>query len=385
LHWGTEEIMRLRILALISPLILLSVYGASFAYTDDLKSTIQSQDHKRSECRDVTLTRKPGWTLSGGFTPDGSRLLLVDALSQTILRYSDSGESLGTIGEPVKSTLRDLLPVTGKFRGSEFILEVSDGLMLLDKNLRPVTTKSVASKREEWSIGGLWEWEPVGKDVVAFADIVHGKDQRNLDNWRTAFVRFPLDDPGQLQVLQSFDLTGTPNKGYFRTGYPYITALGETAYFLSLNKGLALYKHEKGKGLENVSDLLPKGLSRPALPDWDTMDQYVGMMKNIETASMPVGLYGWHDSLYLLYRSPQNPGTRWQMYSIDPSRKNPTRRVDLPIRANHVTVIPGTQKWAFVEKGPVLSFGAQDISRMLLIPSVQLEAPLRATGMLCSR
>jgi hypothetical protein len=374
--------MRARKLALFIPLIGLSVYGASLAQTDSSSDTYQSQGQKRSECREVAFTRKPGWTLSGGFTPDGSQLLLVDALYQTILRYSDQGASLGPIDEPVKSTLENLLPVTGKIRGNELILEVSDGLMLLDKNLHPVLTKSVLSKAGGigWSVGGLWQWEPVGRtDVVAFVDIVRG-DRKKIANWKTAFVRFPLNNPNKLEVLQSFELTGTPNKGYFRSGYSYIASLDDSAYFLSMNEGLTLYKSDKGKAIEDISDVLPASLSSPALPDWDSMQEYVDMMKRIEGESLPIGLYGWNNSLYLFYRFQSAQGkTRWVLYSIDPSRKNPPRRAEIKIQANHVTVIPGPQNWAFVEKGPVLGFGAQDIPRVLLLPSKLLEAPLRAT------
>lgn len=374
-----------RNLALILPCIGLSIYGASLAQTATQKNTLQLGENKRAVCRDVSLTRKPGWALSGGFTPDGDQLFLVDVLNQTILRYSNTGESLGAVGQPVQSTLRNLLPVAGTFRGSDFILQVSDGLMLLDKSLRPEMTKRLQSYEGDWSVGGLWEWEPVGTDIVAFADIVHG-DRSNLNSWKTAFVRFPLQGAGKVDVLKGFALSKIPNKGYYRTGYHYITSLGETAYFLSMNEGLTLFKSEKGGRPEDVSRLLPRALQAPALPDWDDpRKEYVDLMKRIEGESMPVGLYGWQDSLYLLYRSPQGEGTRWTLYSIDPSGERPPRSMILPIRASHVTVFPGVQDWAFVEKGPVIGYGVQEISRVLFIPSRLLTAPLRSGGMVCAQ
>jgi hypothetical protein len=373
------------ILALLS-LIGLSVCGTSFAQTNDSTNALQSRDRVKAPCSEVALTLKPGWVHSGGFTPGGS-LLVVDSLYATIFRYSESGESLGSVGEPLKRTLQDLLPVSGKSRGDGFVVEVSDGLMPLDKRLRPAVTKRVLSSGgKEWNVGGLWQWEPVGKnDVVAFVDLVRGTDRRNLDNWRTGFVRFPLDNPGQVKVLALFDLNDTPNKGYFRSGYSYITSIGETAYMLSLNKGVTLYKNDNDK-LEDISYLLPQSLHRPTLPDWRELSEYVDMMKQIEREPSPVGLFGGRDALYLLYRSPlgQGKGAKWELYNIDPSRKRPTRRVDLPIRANHVTVIPGPKNWAFIEKGPVLDYGSQDNSRVLFIPTELLGSPQPISTVLCS-
>jgi hypothetical protein len=377
-----------RLILLLLPLIGLSVYGASSAQTTNPKGPLQSLGNKNTECPEVVLTLKPGWAHSGGFTQDGSQLLIVDSLYETILRYSGTGESLGPVGQPLKRTLEDLLPVSGKSRGDNFIVEISDGLMTLDKHLRPATTKRVRSSGgDKWNVGGLWQWEPVGKsDVVAFVDLLHGTDRMNLDNWKTGFVRFPLDNPRQAKVLATFKLTGTPNKGYFRSGYSYIASIGETAYVLSMNQGVALYKNEKGSDkLDDVSYLLPPSLHGPALPDWQQLNEYVDMMKQIERESLPVGLFGWKDTLYLLYRSAQAQGkeARWDLYSIDPMGKRPFRSVGLPIRASHVTVIPGLKKWAFLEKGPVLDYGAQDNSRVLLIPTELLESPQRSGAILC--
>jgi hypothetical protein len=153
------------------------------------------------------------------------------------------------------------------------------------------------------------------------------------------------------------------------------------------NNELKLYKHEKGKSQpESLSVLLPKDLGKPpVMPDWNYMKEFTDMMAKIEqAASVPVGLFGWKDSLYLLNRTRQGKQTHWVLYRIDPSGKLSTTQTDLPINANHVTVIPGPKTWAFIEKGPVLGYGAQDASRMLLIPSGLLDAPLRPGSKICN-
>lgn len=388
--------MYLRSLALALVLAGVGVGTASLSLAQvDISTRREVGNRPASVCREVVLSRKPGWTLSGGFTPDGSQLLIVDSLYSTILRYGNSGESLGPIREPVKALVADQMPVTGRPRGESFILEVTDGLMVMDSDLHPVAIKRVQSnsqewrksKSQEWRITGLWEWQPVGKsDILAFADIGEGPNPYDPRHAKTAFVRFPLENPGQLTILQDFPVIGTPNKGYYRSTYSsYITSLGETGYYLSMNDGLRLYRQEKGKIPEDISSTLPPGLRAPKLPDWDHPQQFVDMMKRIERASMPVGLWGWYDSLYLLYRAPQGEGTRWTLYNIDPTRKHPQSSADLPISANHVTVVPGPKSWAIIEKGPVRAYGAQSISRVLFIPAQLLKAPLRSAGMLCGK
>lgn len=386
--------MPIRHLIILLTFIGLSVYGALVAQTDNPRDRPQSANHQGIECPEVELTVKPGWAFSGGFTSDGSQLRVVDSLYETILRYSESGESLGAVGQPLKATLEDLLPVTGKAQGDSFIVEISGGLMTLDKQLRPATTKRVgalsANASDRWNLHTLWQWEPVGKgDVVGFADLLHGTDSKaGIDQWRTGFVRFPLNHPEQAKVLgEKFEVSGTQNMCYFRSGYYYITSIGETAYILSMNEGLTLYENEKGSNeLADVSYLLPSSLNRPELPQWLELQEYAAMMKEVERESLPVGLFGSKNMLYLLYKTApsQGKGVRWDLYRIDPSGTMPTRRVDLPIRASHVTVIPGRKKWAFLEKGPVLDYGVQDTSRVLLVPADLIESPSRRSGtMLC--
>jgi hypothetical protein len=380
--------MRLRILALTLSVVGACVYSAPFAKADihSSRATGANGSNSAADCREVVLTRKPGWTLSGGFTSDGSQLLVVDSLKRTVLRYGSFGEFLGLLDEPTYSQVYNQLPVTGKPRGDSFILEVTDGLMLMDKKLLPVTTNIIKPKSTGWSITGLWEWQPVGEtDIVGFADIGHAPNPYLLENANSAFVRFSLKNPSKFQAFHVSNVAEVPNKAYYRSTYSYIASLGEVAYFLSMNNGLELYRQEGTNEPKNISQLLPRGLTRPKLKEWLRVSEFTEMMREIEQASMPVGLFGWRDSLYLLYRTPQGEGTRWTLYNIDPTGKIATHGVDLPIRANHVTVIPGPENWAFLEKGPVLGYGAQEISRLLLIPSdLILKAPKYASSPLCS-
>lgn len=362
-------------LTLVTILVGGSLYGASLAQTT-------AQD---AACHEVNLTSKPGWTLSGGWRPDGT-LVLVDALWNTLRRYSSTGVSLGQVGEPLKSSLLDLLPVTGQTSGSNFILQVSDGLMVLDQNLRPLRTVPVlASRGEDWTLDHYWQWQAVGTDIVAYGDVVHGTDRADRNNWRGALVRFPLQNPQDLQVLRLDDTEHRDRRIFFRSGNPYLASLGSTAYILSLGDRPTLYKHERGSPQpEELRGLVPGPATSPQLPGFRTGPDYVALMAAIEKESMQVGLYAWSNSLYILTRAPAGRNTRWVLTSIDPNRREITGSVELPIKANHVTVVPGKKSWAIIEKGPVKGYGVQEISRILFIPSAKLLAPLRSGVTVCS-
>jgi hypothetical protein len=351
---------------------------------------LAQQGSRSITCTEVALTQKPGWSISGSWASDGS-LFLVDALHRAIQRYSVSGKALGPIGGPLGETLRDAYPVSGKARGSSLILQVTDGLMAVGPDYRPTLPKSIrvegAKRREPLAIGALWQWEPVGqRDIMGFGD-VHGAKPDDRRNWYSAFLRFPLDDPSAFRVLRPLGLDDDETN-LLRLGFPYIAAIGDTGYILSMGNKMALLKNEVNSDkLESLSalppglDYLPSKLST----QFESWKDYVSTMAGVEKAKLPVGLYAWNGSLYILSRAPDGKGTRWTLSSIDPVLDQYTGSVDLPIHANHVLVIPGPQAWAFVEKGPVLGKGLQEVSRVLFVPTKRLQAPLSRNGAGCSQ
>jgi len=240
------------------------------------------------------------------------------------------------------------------------------------------------SRGQGWTLDHYWQWQALGDQVVAYADIVRGTDRDNLDNWRGALVRFSLREPSDLTILRLDSLDDRDRRIFFRTGNPYIATLNDTAYILSMGNRPTLYRNEKGSArLEELKGLLPGRDKSPQLPEFKTQEDYVALMAAIEKESMPVGLYGWNDSLYILSRSPGTKGTRWVLTAVDPTRRQITGSLELPIKANHVTVVPGPQSWAIIEKGPVRGYGVQDIPRILFIPSAFLRAPLKSNTRVC--
>jgi hypothetical protein len=100
-------------------------------------------------------------------------------------------------------------------------------------------------------------------------------------------------------------------------------------------------------------------------------------METIERSKMPVGLYGWEGFLFVLTREPaQGGGTRWMIHKIDPRKDAVVGSSQIPTRANHLTVVPGPKKWAFLEKGRVQDWGRQRNDRVLFVPASRLRGSL---------
>jgi len=90
----------------------------------------------------------------------------------------------------------------------------------------------------------------------------------------------------------------------------------------------------------------------------------------LEKMSVPVGLYAWGEHLFVLMRRPMGGGnaTRWSISKFEPQEGRLIGEVVLPTHAKHLTLIPGPQFWAILEKEVVHSAGKQEIPSMVLMP-----------------
>lgn len=342
-------------------------------------------------CREKTFARKPGWTLSGAWASGGAELLIADPLYETIWRYTASGKSLGSISEPLKSTIRDLSPISIQSSAGGLVLEVAgNGFLFLSNKMEPAKTRGVMTKSAKgpYSIGGgLWQWTPVGNEIIAFLDLYPTSlpspwDPKFLDKWFSGFVRFPADNPAAFRLLQREGRTQidirSEERNLFRTGYSYMTSIGTTAYILSMDARMSLMKNEAGSDELKPLRSFPLGESdvAPALPRFKYAEDYPKTLAQVERESMPVGLYSQGGLLYVLWRKPSPQGTRWILSSIDPQKDRYIGATEIPLKANHVVVVPGDNTWAFIEKGPVKGFGVQDVPRVLLVPTSLLQASM---------
>jgi hypothetical protein len=332
-------------------------------------------------CFHSTLLQRPGWTTSGVWqsTDEGERLLLADALNHVILAYTATGRSLGPVSGGPGTPYPNLAPAVLKSDSvtHELLTEIWSGpsdynrILSLDRTLVPGPLHAVESAKFNPAsnrISGLFDWEPVGGDVVAFTDV-----EGPPSHWNSAIVRFPMGDPEHFTRLHFVGLHDQ-ERTIFRLGYQYITSLGKTAYVLRLDPP-AIYK-DAGPTRAAESPLVQVGDSLSTreqeanlqLPEFLMRHDFVPVMAAVERAAMPAGIYGWEQHLYVLSRMPDGDGTIWVLRKYDTEGKL-LGMARLPTRANHLTPVPGPTSWAFVEKGPVKDYGIQDIKTVLFVPS----------------
>jgi len=340
-------------------------------------------------------------------------------MSNQALRYSDTGESLGTIPDVAEPALERLFPITVKTTGSGLIFELRRNRL---KTLAPDFSFLAATSLAESQAGnlrvgpqemsGMWLWQPVGKDqVVAFCDLRKPRDQgeaapRGVGNdapysVSVAFVRFPMAAPWTFQKLgeeMAYDSSsppcpspsctpGTALRSYNRLGHQYIASnLEGTAFILRMDE-LKLYRQvgaDKPEALPiDLGEATQQGFDQPpALPRFWSRADLTNVMAKVETSTMPTGLYAWDRFLFVTTRIFDGTGTRWTVTKLNPETNEVLGTATIPTSANHLTIAPGPERWAFIEKGPVKGWNDnQEIPSILFVPSDRFNKNL--SGDLC--
>ena len=343
-------------------------------------------------CIEATLLQRPGWTTSGAWTPDGNDLILADAQNHALLRYSSNGRPLGALTGTFGAALSNLSPSVLRSNDltQERLVEVQDGganrLLSMDRNLVPIRIREVESASFNSSkerISGLFQWQPVGQDLVTFSDIQGPRE----NDWSSGIVRFAPDDPVHFTLLRSIANLDDPERTFYRLGFPYITSVGNTAYILTMGTTPGIFKDtapdgSKAQSLWRVRDPLAAGLNaelNPDLPSLRTKQDFVAVMSVVEHSAMPTGIFGWEQQLYVLSRSPMDGATSWKLSRFDLSGE-PVAEMRIPSSAANLTVVPGPKTWAFVEKGPVLDYGKQEVRSILFVPSSLIQEKLPSSS-----
>ncbi len=348
-------------------------------------SSIWVQPVGTAGCHRSKLSQRPIWTTSGVWTTSdaGDRLLLADAYNKRLWDYDSDGRYLGPLASTNGMALTSLGPLVIKENASThtFVAELDQDdnrIVSLDRKLAPGPFYAVETDKANQDgsrISGLWEWEPVGTDLVAFTDL-----QGSRNDWNSAIVRYPLGDPAKFTMLHFVGLHD-PERTFYRLGYQYITSLGNTAYILTMGNTPGIYKDTDANGkkssslvtVRNSLSMTDKPELSPQVPEFLYRRDFVGVMAAVERTAMPTGIYGFQQSLYVLSRMPNGGETIWVLRRFDTEgRLIATFRI--PAKANHLTAVPGPNYWAFVEKGPVLDYGHQDIKTILFVPSSLLSA-----------
>lgn len=333
-------------------------------------------------CRALPGPVQQVWTVSA--TQVGNDLLLVDSLNEKLLRFPLDGDSFGQLHGSFERSLKGGWPAAVRTAGDDLLVELggfrSDFVKLnRSLDLVPASTRSlIGSERADGSsIAANWIWEPVagGEEIVSCGDVYLGGDADQPSSYYTGFLRFAYDSPASFVTLLRRPAE-PPLRLACRLALPLIAALGDTVYLAVPGAEPGLYRHAPG---EPAAERLPSypqqlaGWLKGPTPEL-TRSQFAQVMGKVEETAMPVGLFAWESSLYLLSRTPAGDGVVWSLTRVDPETGEAlgTRRINST--ANHLMLVPGDTHWAAVDKGPALSLGFQKLNRIVAIPAEQIRA-----------
>jgi hypothetical protein len=321
------------------------------------------------KCNRVTFQEPPLWISSATWLDNSSQLLIVDPFRNKLISYDSGGDSQ-IMPAPTLSSSEKFLPARIAKTEGGFLLEMADGnLVSLDGRLRVVRENSLMQKGVTGEhVGSLYQWTVAGDKIVGFGTLT--KTGQDFD---LGFLRTPFQGAGKVEMLKPFE-----NGDFYLIGYSYLATLGDDVYFVLMDKHPAIYRVsprspnvEKLKSFPDEYRVLPDFRSPPARGPKSAPARFV----ELETFSMPAGLYAQNGMLYLLTRKPEGPTrTAWWLYKIDPSRDVILGGTKLPTSANHLLVVPTEESWFAIERGRVEEGQRQQIRSMVVIPSAAINS-----------
>ncbi len=293
-------------------------------------------------------------------------------------------EYLGTMPPPAFVGKNAFYPVSVRPVGNELLVEgYPQRLLLLGDRyqvksaLHPLditVTSKKPVKRDQ--VKSLWNWTVAGDDIVACSDI-----EKADHSWVTGIVRFPMKDSTHFQPLETSDYQNM-EWVFCRLGFPYFASIGGNAYVLLFRGQPGIYESSPGAKTLRRLDYAPKILQPVQLPEFSSRLEFAAAtMRAVEETSMPVGIYGWQGSLYVLYRQFDHEATKWVLHQVDPKSGKLLGRSDIEVDATHLMLIPGEKHWALVQKGPALRLGEERTEAIRVIDVSAIPQPL--SGELC--
>ena len=205
-------------------------------------------------------------------------------------------------------------------------------------------------------------WATAGDNLVFCADVERG------GNWSSGYLVAPIANPNAYTFLDERSIQD-PELVYCRTGLHYIAATPSGDIYILVGED------DDGDGREDATFIRHWTFSggefsssgdfkedrfgaRPTLDSFVTSDDFAATMRTLEQATMPSGLFVSDDGrvLYVLERAPTRTGTRWTLVAVDATDGQRLGAATLPSTSSHLTVVPGPDEWAFLERSAALGF-----------------------------
>ncbi|MBV8203075.1 MAG: hypothetical protein JOZ15_20865 [Acidobacteria bacterium] len=227
----------------------------------------------------------------------------------------------------------------------------------------------MAATAAQPGLGPFSQWTVAGNSIVAYGSV---RSPRYPEGFALGFLRLRVPGSGAPDAFWPF-----PQHRFYRIGYPYVASVGQTAYFLAMSQTATLNQIAPNGNPVPLPEALPSEFrTLPTLTSKMTGPADApALFAELERATMPAGLYGTANGLYLLARRPASTGgTDWLLFQVGAEGTKIRGLGYLRSAAKHLTVVPSPKEWYFFERGDVELTGRQDIRSMVVVPSTRLAA-----------
>jgi len=326
----------------------------------------------RKQCARSELAQPLHWISSAVWMSSVDEMLVVDGVSGRLLSVSPSGAISPRDGRISTHGLRGVAQLNDSF----LLLYSDTSVLKINAFCSAVLARAFLRQSDDGrpnGLGDLDDWTVVGDELIGFGTIhAPGNDQFDL-----AFASARIGGSSPLTVTDIKALRRFDRQQYYLLGHHYVTSNSLGAFFLVMDDDAALFWYLPRTGeVRPVPGVLPpafrtiKPLRTRFVGPADGEEHYA----EVESLSIPVGIYGAGEFVYLLTREPEvRGGTIWKMHKIDPASKRLLGSVRLPTSAHHLSVVPTRDHWFFFEKGPVRKVGGQQVRSLVIVPAEWIE------------
>jgi hypothetical protein len=295
------------------------------------------------------------------------KIAVVDRLRNNLMLIDPNGETQLYDPKRLVESAENMVPLYLNALDQGFALSMIDGRWLrLDRDLKKVEVVDLTKGDARGSIVSTYDSVSAGKGVFSFGAIQAPDGQIHI-----GFFRAWSETPSRPELLR--DVAETD---YYLLGHHYLTALDGDQYALLMSANKPVVLRFARDGTSQSLDIPERYRRAPELKHMATgPGSEAAMYKEVESLTIPVGLFGQDGFLYLLTREPGPDGrTRWNLFRIDPKRRQATRGMVLPTTANHLKILNTNRNWYIFEEGSVHGLGQQEIASMLIIPNDAIQS-----------
>lgn len=329
-----------------------------------------SEKQALTDCQRVDIKVPLLWMSSAEWISSRAEVAVVDPLQNAVIFINpQTGVGRYMASSSLNVTPRDFVPATIERVGKGYVLKMIDSRVFpLDEKFNPQPSYDLltASVGPRGTLGSLYDFVGAEGFLLAYGAVKVPGAARS----KFGFVQIPLEAPARFNFLLEYTVGD-----YYLVGNHYLEGGGLKGYFVLMGEKASIYEVSSEGGLRKLNSF-PHEFS--AVPPLQTQSTGPGsdeaLYRELEGYSIASGIYFQDGYVYLLTRQPSTEGTLWYLYKIDPAHDEIKGRVQLPTRANHLSLVPADQTWVVFERGPVGAQGQQEIKSVLTISSTSVQS-----------